>query len=430
MQDILFLIGFIIAITILVRIVYRIIVSGFKSYFHDLIHAITEVTGREKNIFYKINSYTLIVFGLLAPIILFAYPKFVDRFPDEFESSENFLLHVIALLIYLAAMLGGFYHVILIFLSLFFTRYGNRGRIKKDSNDMHEDFIKYIQEQDADVKRKQLIKMFRNSTCLCLMLLLLTIPVFASDSKSDQSITKSTEFSINQVLDDVYALVDTEGVKLFKEKNKEMDKELKELFDSSIIRSKLEQFYTMLYYISRYATIEKDEFDINRDLTIKLLISSKVFTDREFPKNISNVFLSRKNREKPFYKVSFSNDRVVLDLKNGRHGYVIFREGMLQQAKALVFYGSFSFRLRKKGENVEAFDFEDVDLYGSFGSRGFINVDINYVSVRSVEFHKGSEMALVRAKVSRNEFEINEHTWLLDLVTRFITDKSLQPLDW
>ena len=76
MQDILFFIGFIIAIFLLVRIVYRIIVSGFKSYFHDIIHAITEVTGREKNIFYKINSYTLIVFGLLAPIILFAYPSF------------------------------------------------------------------------------------------------------------------------------------------------------------------------------------------------------------------------------------------------------------------------------------------------------------------------------------------------------------------
>ena len=74
MQDILFLVGFIIAILILVRIVYRIIVSGFKSYFHDLIHAITETTGREQNIFYKINSYTLIIFGLLAPIILFAYP--------------------------------------------------------------------------------------------------------------------------------------------------------------------------------------------------------------------------------------------------------------------------------------------------------------------------------------------------------------------
>ena len=106
--------------------------------------------------------------------------------------------------------------------------------------------------------------MFRNSTCLCLMLLLLTIPVFASDSKSDQSITKSTEFSINQVLDDLYALVDTEGVKLFKEKNKEMDKELKELFDVSILRSKLEQFYTMLFYISKYALIEKDDLFLDR----------------------------------------------------------------------------------------------------------------------------------------------------------------------
>ena len=72
----------------------------------------------------------------------------------------------------------------------------------------------------------------------------------------------------------------------------------------------------------------------------------------------------------------------------------------------------------------------DVDIYGSFGSRGFINVDINYVAVRSVEFNKGSEMALVMAKVSRKEFEINEHTWLLALVTKFVTDKSLQALDW
>ncbi len=261
------------------------------------------------------------------------------------------------------------------------------------------------------------------------MLLLLTIPVFASDSKSDQSITKSTEFSINQVLDDVYALVDTEEVKLFKEKNKEMDKELKELFDVSILRSKLEQFYTMLFYISKYASIEKDELFFDRQSTIKLLVSSEVFTNREFPRRISKVYLSRHNRERPFYKVFFDSDRIELDLNRG-DGYGIAREGMRQEAKALVFYGSFSFRLRKKGENVEAFDFEDVDLYGSFGSRGFINVDINYVAVRSVEFHKGSEMALVRAKVSRREFEINEHTWLLALVTKFITDKSLQPLDW
>lgn len=261
------------------------------------------------------------------------------------------------------------------------------------------------------------------------MLLLITIPVFASDFKSEQVTTKLSKFDINQVLDDVYALVDSENVKLFKEQNEEMDMELKKLFDVSILRSKLEQFYTMLFYISKYMTIEKNELDIDRDSTIKLLISSEVFTNREFPRKISRVYLSRYNREKPFYEVSFDSDRVELDLNRG-DGYGISRVGMRQEATSLVFYGSFSFHLRKKGENVEAFDFEDVDLYGNFGSRGFVNVDINYVAVKSVEFHKGSEMALVRAKVSRREFEINEHTWLLALVTKFVTDKSLQPLDW
>jgi hypothetical protein len=267
--------------------------------------------------------------------------------------------------------------------------------------------------------------MFKNIIFTCLTLLLASIPVFAFDYKSEMA-----KVDKKQVLDDVYALVDSEKVKLFREENAEMDKEFMELFDNSIPRSKLEQFYTMLFYISRYASIEKDEFIIDRDLTIRLLISSKVFSNPEFPKRISRVFLSRHNREKPFYKVSFDSNEVRLDLNKG-DGFGVSRAGMEQQAKALVFYGSFSFSLRKKGNNnVEAFDFEDVDLYGSFGSRGLINVDINYVAVKSVEFHKGSEMALVKAKVSRREFEINEHTWLLDLVTRFVTDKSLQPLDW
>jgi hypothetical protein len=261
-----------------------------------------------------------------------------------------------------------------------------------------------------------------------LALLLFASPAFARENRSKQ-VSESKDFSVEQVLKDVYALVDSENVKLFDKTNEEMDRKLRELFDTSILRSKLEQFYTMLYYISRYTTIGEDELTIDRDLTIKLLISSRVFTDREFPRNISDVFLSRKNIEKPFYKVLFSDDRVELGLNYG-DGYGISKVGMKQEAQALVFYGGFSFRLRKKGENVEAFDFDGVDLYGNFGSRGFVNVDINYVAVKSVEFHKASEMALVKAKVSRKEFEINKHTWLLGLVTRFVTDKSLQPLDW
>ena len=270
--------------------------------------------------------------------------------------------------------------------------------------------------------------MLKNSLIVVLVLLLFASTTFAIENRSKQ-VLETTDFSVDQVLNDVYALVDSENIKLFDQKNEEMDRNLIALFDTSILRSKLEQFYTMLYYISRYATIEKDKLNIDRDLTIKLLISSRVFTDKEFPKNISNVFLSRKNRKKPLYKVSFSDDRVELGLNYG-DGYGISKVGMEQEAQALVFYGGFSFKLRTRGENVEAYDFDGVDLYGNFGSRGFVDVDINYVAVKSVEFHKASEMALVKAKVSRKEFEINKHTWLLGLVTRFVTDKSLQPLDW
>jgi hypothetical protein len=106
-----YLIGHILAITLLARIAYKVKVSGFKSYFHEYTHDITEVTHREKSILYKINSYCLVVFAVLAPIILFAYPKFVDRFPGPYETTKIFLLHLIAAFIYLIGILGGFYNL-------------------------------------------------------------------------------------------------------------------------------------------------------------------------------------------------------------------------------------------------------------------------------------------------------------------------------
>ncbi len=161
------------------------------------------------------------------------------------------------------------------------------------------------------------LTMFKNFLFVVLVLILFTVPSYALGGKSEPVSLKPEEFDINQVIEDVYALIDSENVKLFDQKIEEMDKELIALFDVSILRSKLEQFYTMLYYISKYATIEKDEFNIDRDLTIKLLLSSEVFSDEEFPENISNVFLSRKISKNPFYKVTFSSDRVELGLNYG-----------------------------------------------------------------------------------------------------------------
>jgi hypothetical protein len=129
MQNTFFLIGHIIAISLLVWYAYRVKVSGFKSYFHEYIHEITKALGREKSIFYKINCYFEIVFGVLAPIILFAYPKYLHRYPIDFETSEYFLLSVIALIIYIAAILSGFRFLIHILYKIWKSR-----KYKKKNN--------------------------------------------------------------------------------------------------------------------------------------------------------------------------------------------------------------------------------------------------------------------------------------------------------
>ena len=122
MQGAVFLIGHIIAISFLATIAYRVKVWGFKSYFHGITHDAIETVSREKSIYYKINSYCFVLTMLLAPIILFAYPMYVDRFPDFFETSEYFLLHLIATIIYLAAMLACFYRVIRVLIQIWTSR--------------------------------------------------------------------------------------------------------------------------------------------------------------------------------------------------------------------------------------------------------------------------------------------------------------------
>ena len=65
--------------------------------------------------------------------------------------------------------------------------------------------------------------MFRISLFIYLTFLLTAVPAFAFDSKFESVTVKPKEFCINQALKDVYALVDSENVKLFKNKNEEMD---------------------------------------------------------------------------------------------------------------------------------------------------------------------------------------------------------------
>ena len=245
----------------------------------------------------------------------------------------------------------------------------------------------------------------------------------------ERAVTTPAPVDMGQVLGDVYALRDDHQAKLFSGPNPALDRALAVLFDLSVPKSKLEQFYSLLFYIATYASHPGDEISFDLPRAVTLLLSSKVFSDPAFSRQIAWIRLTRKDRGRPHYQVGFERPEVWLPLNKGL-GFGIVREGMCQHVKALVFYGSFAFSLRMKSQGLEVSNFDNVDLWGAFGSRGFVDIDINYVSVKSVEFQKGSVMGLVRAKVSRKEFAINRHSLLLELVTKFLVDKSVQAIDW
>ncbi|HYL80567.1 MAG TPA: hypothetical protein VEU07_07125 [Candidatus Acidoferrum sp.] len=250
-----------------------------------------------------------------------------------------------------------------------------------------------------------------------------------SGCTSEKAVTAPAQVDMEQVMLDLYALEDDRQEKILRRPNRTLEREMADLFDRSAQRSKLEQFYTMLFYVSQNASLSGDDITFDVGKALSLLLSSKVFSDPDFPRQIARIHLSRKDRKRPHYQVAFEHPDVRLPLNTGL-GFGVFREGMCQHAKALVFYGSFSFSITMNSKSLEVYDFDNVDLWGTFGSRGIVDVDINYVSVKSVEFMKGNALGLVKAQVSRREFEANRHSIFLRLIARLVTDRSIQPIDW
>jgi hypothetical protein len=249
---------------------------------------------------------------------------------------------------------------------------------------------------------------------------------------SDVAQTRPAKADLEKVRSDLLKLHDLKGRLILTELPQEMISRLNDLFqrDPSTV-SKLEQFYGLLYLIGRHKSVSDRRVDFNPEHVRSILLSSKVFSTPDVPNAITSVtlFWSRAFK-KATYLVHFNTKELHLPL-NGGKGFATYKEGLCQIAQKLIFYGGFEFDVETtSNDHYYVSKFKDVDLYGIFGSRGTVNVDINYVSIKSVEFLKGSPMGIVRAKVSRREFEMNSHNVLLRFVTNFVTDKSTQPIDW
>lgn len=276
--------------------------------------------------------------------------------------------------------------------------------------------------------------MVLTSFILMASLLAATPDISEEDCKklSDVPQTKPALADLEIAKKDLLELKTLNNEKVFQSLKPEFWASFEELFKRDPEKvSKLEQFYGLLWLIGRHKDLAARRIDFNPDDVRRLLFSTKVFSTKDVPNAIVAVTLFwSKAFNKATYLVKFNEKELRVPLNQGR-GFATYKEGLCQIARELIFYGEFEFDVemtRKKHFYVS--NFKNFDLFGTFGSRGTVDVDINYVSVKSVEFLKGSPFGIVRAKVSRIEFDKNEHSILLRMVTNFVTDKSTQPIDW
>jgi hypothetical protein len=240
---------------------------------------------------------------------------------------------------------------------------------------------------------------------------------------SNRAITTPAPVNLSALLEKVHALPI--------EKPAELEKRLRKTFDTSIVQTKMEQFYRLLFDLTQHLKKDK-KIELSLDpVTVRaILLESKVFTDRTIPAHITSVSVELATRSRPKYQIEFDQPQTHLPL-NGGEGFYLFRNGKCQHAKKLIFEENFSTLLTEKSNgNLLAHDFKGVDLFGDFGNRGVVDVDIQYVELRSVEFYKKTNLGKVTAYVSREEFKKNKHNFLLRMITRIVPDRDVQPIDW
>lgn len=226
-------------------------------------------------------------------------------------------------------------------------------------------------------------------------------------------------------------LKDTQGRNVWKT-TPELTADLKDVFQSTPRKTKLEQFFQLLYLIQKQADGRALPLTVQPPAITELLLAAKVFTDPTFPKQITSVELKYEGSNRPpLYRVQFASAEARFPLNQGQ-GFATWDQGMCQIAKELVFYPGFSFRLRtaRNSKNLVVDGFDKVEIFGQFGTRKIFSIDLSYVDLEKVEFIAGTDQGKVKARVADREFETNQHSKLFKFIGTMIPNTSRQRIDW
>ncbi len=227
------------------------------------------------------------------------------------------------------------------------------------------------------------------------------------------------------------SLKDTQGRTVWKTRP-ELTAELKDVFESTPRKTKLEQFFQLLFLIQKQTDDRMLPLTVEPPVITEILLAAKVFTDPAFPKRITGVELKRGGSSgAPVYKVQFSDQEVRFPINQGK-GFQSWDQGMCQIAKELVFYPGFSFRIRtaRNSKNLVVEQFNKVEIFGQFGTRKVFSIDLSYVDLEKVEFIAGTDQGKVKARVAQREFETNQHSKLFKFIGTMIPNTSRQRIDW
>ena len=246
----------------------------------------------------------------------------------------------------------------------------------------------------------------------------------------DQPITTPAPVDLDQLMKDLSQLRTVTG-KTFVKMNA-IREPAKKIFDPKRVTSKLHQFYSLLYLIAIHSDIDlKEGAELRLDGVRRVLLTTKTLPNLQFLNQMTKIWAREEKENRPYYQVSFQEGpEIQLPLNKGE-GFKSWEDNYCQHIKTLVFDGDFSFYMKKlKSENLLVYDYDHVDLYGDFGTRGMVDVDLNRIELKEVEFYHQSPMAKVTAMISPKEFELNDHTWLLKAVGRIFPNTSVTAVDW
>ncbi len=271
-------------------------------------------------------------------------------------------------------------------------------------------------------------------TFVLFLTLFLISPLHANDSRcpgENEPPPPILKIDQSALLKQLEQLKDTQG-RLLWSTNDQNKKELDIIFNSTPQKTKLEQFFQLLHLIQKQIPASNLPLEVHPPIITEVLLTAKVFTEPSFPKKITSVTLKQDDpKRNPVFKVQFGNNEVRFPLNQGR-GFASWDQGMCQVAKELVFYPGFSFRVRNNriNNNLVVENFDQVEIYGTFGSRGMFDIDLNYVELQKVEFIAGTDQGKVTAKVAQREFRENKHSAIFKFVGSMIPNTAKQRIDW